>query len=399
MIRRYSTARMADLFSDETRYELWRAIEVEAMRNSHQVPVEAVADAESLRVPLGGWTPEVEAHEQETGHDVVAFIDVMAAGFKHPGRARWLHWGLTSSDLVDTALAMQVNRATYWVAADVLTAYEALRSLAAKHSRTVRLGRTHGQAADVTTFGHQLAYHADALHRSWANLVALEVPGKLSGPVGTNTCITRQEERNALAALGVTAAGISSQVVMRDELARVVSELAILASVIDGFALMVRLGSQTEIGELAEGAAADRVGSSSMPHKKNPVTSEKMHGLALLARSMVVPAMQNIALWNERDISNSSVERVHIPDLFNLMDHLVQTLRELISRLVVDTDRMRANVDAAEGIASYLKTNSLIIDGRTRADAREQARDAVYPPSYLDNIRDTGLSCDRWELP
>lgn len=399
MISRYSAPRMAHLFSDENRMELWREIEIAAMRASHHVPEEAVEDAEATRAPALGWAEAVAERERETGHDVAAFVDVMGHQFKHPGRARFLHFGLTSSDLVDTALAIQVNQALVWIARDVHTLYYAMKAKAAKHSRTPRLARTHGQGADVTTLGHQLAYHAMGLHRSWDRFATLEVAGKLSGPIGTNAAISREEERRALESLGVPATRVATQVVMRDDLARVVTELAILASVIDGFALMVRLGAQTGIEELHEGAAWNRTGSSSMPHKRNPITSEKIHGLALLARSMVVPIMQNIALWNERDISNSSVERVALPDMFNLMDHLVQEATTLLTELQVDKARMRENLEACEGVASFIKTNELVERGYDRREARQIGRTAHYPPTLIDEIEKHGLSWDRWELP
>jgi adenylosuccinate lyase len=304
---------------------------------------------------------------------VIAFLTAWADNTTPRSAAAWVHFGLTSSDLVDTALAVQLTEATDLLLARADALVAALREHALAHRETLRPGRTHGIHAEPDVWGHRVADFAFAAARGRDRLrrarEAVAV-GKLSGPVGNYSNIAPEIEAEVMPALGLRAADVATQVVMRDGISEWVSALAILATVCEAVALEVRHGQRTEVRELAEPFGRGQKGSSAMPHKKNPIRSERICGLARVVRGYVTPVLEGIPLWHERDISHSSVERVALPDASITVDYLLHLTTGLIEGLVVDSDRMRANLDATHGLLySSAALLELVASGLAREDA------------------------------
>jgi len=373
MIDRYTLPEMGRVWSEAHKYELWCRVEtlvLEANARAGMVPAEAVAPVRSAPPP----TPEaVAAVEAVTDHDVIAFLTAWADNTDPRPAAAYVHYGMTSSDLVDTALAMQLAEATDIIAAKADRLVAVLRDHALAHRNTLRAGRTHGVHAEPDIWGHRVADFAFAAARSRDRVrrarEAVAV-GKLSGPVGSYSNIDPAVEAEVMPALGLRAADVATQVVMRDGIAEWVSALAVLATVCEAVALEVRHGQRTEVRELAEPFGSGQKGSSSMPHKKNPVRSERICGLARVVRSYVTPVMEGIPLWHERDISHSSVERVALPDAAIATDYVLHLTTGLVEGLVVDTARMRANMNATNGLLySSAVLLELVSGGMSREDA------------------------------
>jgi adenylosuccinate lyase len=319
-------------------------------------------------------TPEaVAAVEAITQHDVIAFLTAWADNTSPREAAAWVHFGMTSSDLLDTALALQLVDATDLLVAKASALVGALRDHALTHRGTLRVGRTHGVHAEPDVWGHRVADFAFAMARSRDRLLrAREAVGiaKISGVVGTYSNIDPSVERQVAEALDLRPADVATQVVIRDGISEWVSALAVLASVCEAIALEVRHGQRTEVRELAEPFGTGQKGSSAMPHKRNPVMCERICGLARIVRAQIVPVMEGIALWHERDISHSSVERVALPDAAIGTDYLLHLTQRLVNGLVVDTARMRANLDATGGL---IYTSAVLLElvesGLSREDA------------------------------
>jgi adenylosuccinate lyase len=373
MIDRYTLPEMGRVWSDAHRYELWCRVEVlvlEAHARAGTVPAAAVGPVRSAPPP----TPEsVAAVEAVTDHDVIAFLTAWADNTSPRSAAAYVHYGMTSSDLLDTALALQLTEATdiILVKADRLVAV--LRDHALAHRDTLRAGRTHGVHAEPDVWGHRVADFAFAAARSRDRIrrarEAVAV-GKLSGPVGTYSNIDPAVEAEVMPALGLRAADVATQVVMRDGIAEWVSALAVMATVCEAVALEVRHGQRTEVAELAEPFRSGQKGSSAMPHKKNPIRSERICGLARMVRSYVTPVTEGIPLWHERDISHSSVERIALPDAAIATDYLIYLTVGLVEGLTVDAHRMRANMDATHGLLySSAVLLELVGGGMSREDA------------------------------
>jgi adenylosuccinate lyase len=313
---------------------------------------------------------EVEA---VTDHDVIAFLTAWADNTTPRSAAAYVHFGMTSSDLVDTALAVQLTEATDILLGQADTLVAALRDHALAHRETLRPGRTHGVHAEPDVWGHRVADFAFAAARGRDRLrrarEAVAV-GKLSGPVGNYSNIPPEIEAEVMPALGLRPADVATQVVMRDGISEWVGALAILATVCEAVALEIRHGQRTEVRELAEPFGRGQKGSSAMPHKKNPIRSERICGLARVVRGYVTPVLEGIPLWHERDISHSSVERVALPDASITVDYLLHLTTGLIQGLVVDADRMRANLDATHGLLySSAALLELVASGLAREDA------------------------------
>ncbi|HEX5188716.1 MAG TPA: adenylosuccinate lyase [Streptosporangiaceae bacterium] len=373
MIERYTLAEMGQVWSEAHKYELWCRVEtrvLEANAAAGIVPGNSVGPVRSAPPP----TPEaVAAVEAVTNHDVIAFLTAWADNTTPREAAAWVHYGMTSSDLLDTSLALQLTEATDLLLARVAALTAALREHALAHRGTLRPGRTHGIHAEPDVWGHRVADFAFAMARCVRRLRrardAIAV-GKLSGPVGTYSSIDPAIEADVMAGLGLRPADVATQVVLRDGIAEWVSVLALIATVCDAVALEVRHGQRTEVRELAEAFGAGQKGSSAMPHKKNPVRSERISGLARIIRAQVVPVLEGIPLWHERDISHSSAERIALPDAAIGTDYLLEQTTALVTGLVVDVDRMRANLDATGGlIYSSAVLLELVAAGMSREDA------------------------------
>jgi adenylosuccinate lyase len=373
MIDRYTLPEMGRVWSEAHKYELWCRVEtlvLEAHARAGTVPAGSVAPVRQAPPP----TPEaVAAAEAVTDHDVIAFLTAWADNTTPREAAAYVHFGMTSSDLLDTALAVQLTEATDLLLAKATALVAVLRDHALAHRGTLRAGRTHGIHAEPDVWGHRVADFAFAMARCRDRLrLAREAVavGKLSGPVGTYSNIDPAIEDEVMPQLGLRAAPVASQVVLRDGISEWVSVLALIASVCEAVALEVRHGQRTEVRELAEPFSKQQKGSSAMPHKKNPVKSERICGLARVVRAQVVPVMEGIPLWHERDISHSSVERVALPDAAIATDYLLAQTTGLVEGLVVDAARMRANLESTGGL---IYTSAVLLEliqaGMSREDA------------------------------
>jgi adenylosuccinate lyase len=366
---------MGRIWGEQHRYETWLEVEVaaaQAMADAGIVPVEAARDlADHAAFDIA----RIEEIEKVTQHDVIAFTTAVAE--RVGPSARWLHFGLTSSDVVDTAQAIQMREACDVILADLAALGEAIKLRAHEHRRTPMMGRTHGVHAEPMTFGLKLALWYAELMRSVSRVErAREVirVGKISGAVGTFAHLDPVIETRVCQRLGLEPAPISSQVIQRDRHAELLSALAITAASLEKFALEVRGLQKTEIGEVEEPFGKGQKGSSAMPHKRNPIGCEQIVGLARLIRANAMAALENVALWHERDISHSSVERVILPDSFIALDHMLRRFTRIVSGLVVHPDRMRENLERSRGVTF---SGQVLLELARRGVAREQAYEWV----------------------
>jgi adenylosuccinate lyase len=387
MISRYSRPEMAGIWSDESRFGAWLRVEIaatEVLVERGAVPREAL---EAIRTRARFDVARIEEIERDVQHDVIAFVSNVAENVGPEGR--WLHFGLTSSDVVDTALAMAMRDACDLVAKDIGELLAAVKEKAFRHKHTVMIGRTHGVHAEPMTFGLKLAlWHAE-LERHAARVArarATIAVGKLSGAVGTFSHLGPEVEEAVCARLGLVPAPIASQVLQRDRHAEVMTTLALLAASLEKFATEIRALQKTEVREVEEPFAAGQKGSSAMPHKRNPVGSEQVSGLARLVRTNALAALENVALWHERDISHSSVERVIIPDSFLAIDHMLRRFTAIVRGLVVNEDRMRRNLESGRGLVF---SGQLLLELTARGMRREDAYRIVQKHA-MDAWREEG---------
>jgi adenylosuccinate lyase len=372
MIPRYSRPAMAAVWSDESRLTHWLEVELAALDGWAEVgtvPAEAVG---TIRERASVPSPERVAElERQTQHDTAAFVDAVAEQLGPEGR--WLHYGLTSSDVVDTALSLQIQEAGCVLVEGFQRALDAVVARAAEHRDTLCIGRTHGVHAEPTTFGLKLAGWAFELQRNRTRLgralAGLRV-GKLSGAVGTYSAVDPEVERIACERLGLQPAPSSTQILQRDRHAALLTALAVFASSLDKFALEIRHLARTEVREVEEPFAAGQKGSSAMPHKRNPVVAERICGLARVVRAAAVAGLENVALWHERDISHSSAERVILPDAFLALDYMLDRFAWLVEGLRVFPERMRRNLEASHGLFfSQRVLLALVESGLSRDEA------------------------------
>jgi adenylosuccinate lyase len=364
---------MSRVWSEKRKLELWLDAELaalEAWAELGAVPAEAVR---RIRADAAPPTPERVAEiEQQTNHDLAAFVDAVGERLDEEGR-RWLHYGLTSSDVIDTALSLQIREAGALLLAGIDRAMAAVVARADEHRTTLTIGRTHGVHAEPTTFGLKLAGWAFELDRGSRRLSrALEElrVGKLSGAVGTYAATDPELERLACERLGLEPAPVSTQILQRDRHAELLSALAVLASSLDKFALEIRHLARTEVREVEEPFGRGQKGSSAMPHKRNPVTAERICGLARVVRGAALVGFENVALWHERDISHSSAERIVIPDAFLALDYMLDRFAWLVDGLVVRPERMRQNLEASHGLFfSQRVLLALVESGLARGEA------------------------------
>lgn len=376
MIARYTRSDMGAIWSEQHKYECWLEVELaaaEALADLGDVPPEA---SRALREKAGFELARIHDIESEVKHDVIAFTTAVAETMKarQAGESsRWLHYGLTSNDVVDTAQALQIKDASRQIAADLDELAFVLEKLAWEHKNTVQIGRTHGMHAEPITFGLKVALWWDEMerHRQRFRAAAEEMRvGKISGAVGTFAHIGPEAEERICARLGLKAAPITSQVLSRDLHAHYISILAGIACSLDKIAVEIRHLQRTEVREAAEPFAAGQKGSSAMPHKRNPVTCEQISGLARVVRANAQAAFENVALWHERDISHSSVERIILPDSTILVDYLLAKTTWLIRGLVVDKDRMLRNLNSTRGLVF---SGQLLLDLAAAGMMREEA--------------------------
>lgn len=376
MIARYTRPEMGRVWSEENKFRQWREVELaasEALAEMGEVPAEA---ARALREHSGFDVARIDAIEREVRHDVIAFTTAMAetmAAAGHADASRWLHYGLTSNDVVDTAQALLLKEASALLVGGLEKLAAVLERRAFEFRHTVQIGRTHGVHAEPITFGLKIALWYDEARRNLERLraAAEEIRvGKISGAVGTFGHIGPDAEARICEKLGLRPAPIASQVISRDRHAHYTAVLALVAALCEKIALEVRHLQRTEVREAEEPFASSQKGSSAMPHKRNPVTSEQICGLARVVRSNVQAAFEDIALWHERDISHSSVERVILPDSTILTDYLLAKTTWLVDGMRVHPDRMRRNLDSTRGLVF---SGQLLLDLAAAGMLREQA--------------------------
>ncbi len=371
MIPRYTHPEMGRIWDDQRKYDTWLEVEVaaaRAMAATGMIPEDAARD---LAACEGVDAARIDEIEQTTQHDVIAFTTAVAE--RVGPSARWLHFGLTSSDVLDTALAVQMREATGLLLDDLDAALEAVRERAVEHRDTPMIGRTHGVHAEPMTFGLKLALWYAELTRARERLArARDIisVGKISGAVGTYAHLEPEIEGRVCAELGLTPAPVASQVIQRDRHAELLGAIALTGASLEKFAVEIRGLQKTELGEVQEGFAKGQKGSSAMPHKRNPIACEQLTGLARLLRSNAHAAVENIALWHERDISHSSVERVIVPDSCITLDHMLRRFAKVMRALVVHPDRMIENLERSRGVVF---SGTVLLELARRGVSREQA--------------------------
>ncbi len=372
MIERYSRPQMKRVWSDENKFDKWLKVEIavcEAWAELGVVPREAVPKIKLARVDL----KRMEEILRETHHDITAFLGAVAESVG--GESRFIHLGLTSSDVIDTALSLQLIEAAELLSKDVKELISVLAQQAIRYKYTPMIGRTHGVHAEPISFGFKLALWVEEMRRNWQRLgeatKAIAV-GKISGAVGTYATLSPEVEEKACFRLGLTPAPISSQVLQRDRHAQFVTTLAIISSSLEKFATEIRALQRTETREAEEPFGAGQTGSSAMPHKRNPELCERVCGLARLVRGYALTSMENIALWHERDISHSSTERIILPDSCLVVDYALGIFTSIMQGLQVYPKRMKQNIDLTRGLVfSQRVMLALISKGLSRQKAYE----------------------------
>ena len=371
MIERYSRPAMTRIWSGEATLERWLAVELAALEGWARLGVVPTEAVERIRATAVAPDPaRVAEIERTTNHDVAAFVDAVAEQLGEDGR--WFHFGLTSSDVLDTALSLAVQDAGALVLEGLERAFRVVVARAEEHRDTLCMGRTHGVYAEPTTFGLKLVGWAFTLDRERSRiegaLEGLRV-GKLSGAVGQYAAIDPEVERIACEQLGLDAAPSSTQILQRDRHAELLGALALLGSSLERFATEIRHLARTEVREVEEPFGRGQKGSSAMPHKRNPIVAERICGLARVLRAHALVGLENVALWHERDISHSSAERVVIPDSFLAIDYMLDRFAWLVEGLVVRPQRMRANVDAGHGVFFSQRLLSALVESGLSREA------------------------------
>ncbi len=387
MIPRYAHPEMSAIFEPRQRYELWLQVELmvtQGWAELGEVPPDALDRLRRARVDLD----RIAALEERVGHDVVAFLDSLAESLGDD--ARYLHQGLTSSDVLDTALALQLVRASDLLLADLDQLAEVVRRRAVEERGTLMAGRTHGIQAEPVSFGFVLAGWLDELERGRRRLAAAREDvrvGKLSGAVGTHATIDPRVEEYALGKLGLRVAPVTTQIIARDRHAAYLATVAVIGGSLEKFATDIRHLQRSEVGEVREPFGEEQKGSSAMPHKRNPILSERVCGLARTLRGYALTSFENQALWHERDISHSSAERIIIPDACILLDYVLRLMRQIVEGLSINRERMRANLYRSGGVVfSQRVLLALVQKGMARPDAYRVVQRAAL--TALDDGQD-----------
>ena len=376
MISRYTRPEMGRIWTDQNKFDTWLKVELaaaEALAEMGEIPREA---AEALARHAAFDVARINEIEREVKHDVIAFTTAVSEKMGAAGQAeasRWLHYGLTSNDVVDSAQAVQIQQASALIAKGLEALRDVLKDRAMEFRHTVCIGRTHGVHAEPTTFGLKLANWYAEVRRQIARFAEAREQmrvGKISGAVGTFAHIGPEAEERICAKLGLAAAPISTQVIQRDRHAHYLASLALIAATLEKIALEIRHLQRTEVREAEEYFSKDQKGSSAMPHKRNPVTCEQICGLARVVRANMTAAFEDIALWHERDISHSSVERVILPDSTILTDYLLARTTHIVKTLLVYPERMKKNLEMTQGL---IFSGQLLLDLTEHGVLREQA--------------------------
>ncbi|HEX6509090.1 MAG TPA: adenylosuccinate lyase [Chloroflexota bacterium] len=370
MIEKYTRPEMGRIWSTENKYENWLRVEVavaEVWADEGRVPREALENIRRATFDLR----RIAKIEEETQHDVIAFLRNLEE--RVGADARWIHLGLTSSDIVDTGLALQLVESTDLLLRDVAELRAVLAGLALRHRDALMMGRTHNVHAEPITFGHKVAVWYAEMGRHLTRLQNVRnetAVGKIAGAVGTHANVSPSVEEEVAKRLGLQVEEAATQIVQRDRHASYLLELALLASSLDRISTELRNLQRTEIAEVEEPFKRGQQGSSAMPHKRNPILNERISGLARVMRGYAVPALENVVLWHERDISNSSVERIILPEASILADYMLGLLTRILRDMSVNEDRMRQNLDATQGLYFSERVLTVLIEkGMSRQDA------------------------------
>ena len=377
MIERYTLPEMAELWSEEEQYQSWLEVELAACAAWSEIGVIPHEDVDTLYDQASFEIDRIHEIEKTTRHDVVAFTRAVSESLGE--EKKWIHYGLTSSDVVDTALCFRLKKANGLLLKQLDHLIEMLAVKAEEHKYTLMMGRTHGVHAEPTTFGLKMALYYAEMQRNRERFESAAEGvkvGKFSGAVGTFAHIPPEVEQIACKILGLTPAPISTQIVQRDRHAHYMATLALIGATIEKMAVEIRGLQKSEVREVEEAFGRGQKGSSSMPHKRNPVGSENITGCARLLRGYMVSAYENVALWHERDISHSSVERVIIPDATTILHYALQRFASIIEKLVVYEDTMKENMDRTYGLYNSQRLLLKLID---KGLSRESAYDLVQP--------------------
>jgi adenylosuccinate lyase len=377
MIERYTREEMGAIWTEENKFKAWLEVEILACEAWSELGVIPKEDVQQLRKNASFDMQRIYEIEEETRHDVVAFT--RAVSEKLGAERKWVHYGLTSTDVVDTALSFILKQANTILRKDIHRFIEILKNRAMEHKHTVMMGRTHGVHAEPTTFGLKMALWYEEMQRNLERfeLAAKNIAfGKLSGAVGTYANIDPFVEKYVCEKLGLTLAPVSTQTLQRDRHAAYLSTLALIATSIEKFATEIRSLQKTETREVEEFFAKGQKGSSAMPHKRNPIGSENMTGMARVIRGYMVTAYENVSLWHERDISHSSAERVILPDATIALNYMLNRFGAIIENLTVFPENMKRNIDRTYGVIFSQRVLLALID---KGLSREEAYDLVQP--------------------
>ncbi|MDG5765830.1 adenylosuccinate lyase [Balneolales bacterium ANBcel1] len=377
MIERYSREEMASLWTEKEQFQAWLEVELAACRAWSRLGIIPEADVDRLYEKATFDVARIHEIEEQTRHDVVAFTRSVSESLGE--EKKWVHYGLTSTDVVDTALGVRLKKSNRIIREGLERFLKVLREKALEHKYSVMMGRTHGVHAEPTTFGLKCALWFSEMERNLKRfeMAAADVEfGKLSGAVGTFANIPPEVEAHTCEILGLSAAPVSTQTLQRDRHAHYMSTLALIGSTLEKIAVEIRHLQKTETREVEERFGKGQKGSSAMPHKRNPVSSENIAGCARVLRGYMVTAFENIPLWHERDISHSSAERIIIPDALILLDYMLHRFAGVVEKLVVYPENMKANIDKTHGVVFSQRLLLMLID---KGLSRENAYDLVQP--------------------
>ncbi|MBU5593879.1 adenylosuccinate lyase [Amphibacillus sp. MSJ-3] len=377
MIERYTRPEMGAIWTEENKYKAWLEVEILACEAWSELGVIPKADVKRLREKAAFDIDRILEIEQETRHDVVAFTRAVSESLGE--EKKWVHYGLTSTDVVDTALSYLLKQANTIIRSDIERFIEILKNKAIEHKHTVMMGRTHGVHAEPTTFGLKMALWYEEMKRNLDRFnAAADVieTGKISGAVGTYANIDPKVEAYVCEQLGLKPAPVSTQTLQRDRHAQYLSALALIATSIEKFATEIRGLQKTETREVEEFFAKGQKGSSAMPHKRNPIGSENMSGMARVVRGYMITAYENVSLWHERDISHSSAERIILPDATITLNYMLNRFSNIVKNLTVFPENMKRNIDRTHGVIFSQRVLLSLID---QGMSREEAYDLVQP--------------------
>ncbi len=379
MINRYSTKEMIRIWSDENKFQTWLEVELQTAKAFSEVTKEIPKkDIDNLFKNAKFSVSRIQEIEETTKHDVVAFTRCVSESLGD--EKKWVHYGLTSTDVVDTAFAIRLKQANKIIKIDLLNFKETLRKFAIKYKETYQIGRTHGIHAEITTFGYKVAGWFEELNRNIERfeLSSKEVEiGKISGAVGNYSNIDPKIQDFVCKALGIESSKISTQTLQRDRHANYIFTLSLIGATLDKIAIELRHLQRTEVGEVEEGFKKNQKGSSAMPHKKNPISAENISGLSRVLKGFVVTALENIPLWHERDISHSSNERIIFPDATTIVSYMLRRINRVFTNLQVNETKMKENIELTHG--SIFSQRIILFLIKARNISREEAYDQVQP--------------------